>query len=657
MPAPKTVQEGHIPAPVGGLNTVSAGTAMPPGDAVQLYNLIPAEYGLRSRLGSREWHTGLTGSAGNQVRSIFYYHGSVSDGSDDRIFATTNTGIWDVSDSAAIPEWQAWEIGFDYELGAFVLTSNGQIYECVDPGISASEPTGTGTGIVDGGVLWDYVMEFPRVLEFATPSGDAGRGVFHAFATTGGHFLAYTDEVNGYHLYTESTDTWVAVAAGVTQAWEANTAYLAGNQVTNDGNVYICDQSGTSAGSGGPTGTGTNITDNSARWDYVSAVVSPAIGLSLADQNLGLEVDPANFVFVASWKHRLMFAEKDTGHVWYLGLASIAGTATRLDLEFSAKPRHGGDLVGVYNWTLDGGAGIDDHLVFVFRGGDIAIYQGTDPDSAETFALKGVWFAGAIPKGRHVVTPYGGDLLILTKNGAVPLSKIVSGGQGLGQYVTGKISNLFNTLMLAKSGIHGWSMHIHPEDNSLLVLHPTTDGANTQQLAMSLANGAWSRYRDLPMYSAAAGGGKLWFGSADGKIYVNDGYVDGVTLEDPNSYRAVEWEVLTAFQNLGSPRKKRVEMIRPVILAQNDSPEFSAVARYDFDMRSADDVTGGTTGEDEWGGATWGESTWAGSYTASRDVRGAVGMGTDLAIGIKGTATSRTVLVGIDVVFSPGGFL
>jgi hypothetical protein len=54
-------------------------------------------------------------------------------------------------------------------------------------------------------------------------------------------------------------------------AWAATTGYTATTDyVTNGGNLYQCSQSGTSAGSGGPTGTGTNITDGSCKWDYVS---------------------------------------------------------------------------------------------------------------------------------------------------------------------------------------------------------------------------------------------------------------------------------------------------------------------------------------------------------------------------------------------------
>ena len=54
------------------------------------------------------------------------------------------------------------------------------------------------------------------------------------------------------------------------QNWSTNRTYAVGDTVHNDsGKVYVCDQAGTSASSGnGPTGTGTNITDGSARWDY-----------------------------------------------------------------------------------------------------------------------------------------------------------------------------------------------------------------------------------------------------------------------------------------------------------------------------------------------------------------------------------------------------
>ena len=55
--------------------------------------------------------------------------------------------------------------------------------------------------------------------------------------------------------------------------WVASTSYIVGDRVLNGSKVYQCDTAGTSAGSGGPTGTGTDIADNSARWDYVTSTL------------------------------------------------------------------------------------------------------------------------------------------------------------------------------------------------------------------------------------------------------------------------------------------------------------------------------------------------------------------------------------------------
>jgi hypothetical protein len=58
--------------------------------------------------------------------------------------------------------------------------------------------------------------------------------------------------------------------ASCTAAWAISTAYTVGNWRHNGGNVYACVTAGTSAGAGGPTGTGTGIADGTAVWDYVA---------------------------------------------------------------------------------------------------------------------------------------------------------------------------------------------------------------------------------------------------------------------------------------------------------------------------------------------------------------------------------------------------
>jgi len=55
--------------------------------------------------------------------------------------------------------------------------------------------------------------------------------------------------------------------------WAANTVYAVGAQVTNGSNIYTCTTGGTSASSGGPTGTGSGIADNTCVWSFFSATM------------------------------------------------------------------------------------------------------------------------------------------------------------------------------------------------------------------------------------------------------------------------------------------------------------------------------------------------------------------------------------------------
>lgn len=66
------------------------------------------------------------------------------------------------------------------------------------------------------------------------------------------------------------------------QAWQASTAYALNQHVSIGGNVYVCTTAGTSAGSGGPTGTGTGISDGSCVWNYVGPVDMVLTNTSIA---------------------------------------------------------------------------------------------------------------------------------------------------------------------------------------------------------------------------------------------------------------------------------------------------------------------------------------------------------------------------------------
>lgn len=70
----------------------------------------------------------------------------------------------------------------------------------------------------------------------------------------------------------DSGDRFASVAdvtLAAATAWAPSTPYLLNDIRTNSGNIYIVITAGQSAASGGPTGTGQDITDNEVHWRFV----------------------------------------------------------------------------------------------------------------------------------------------------------------------------------------------------------------------------------------------------------------------------------------------------------------------------------------------------------------------------------------------------
>ena len=75
---------------------------------------------------------------------------------------------------------------------------------------------------------------------------------------------------------------WQCTASGWNaSAWVLSTAYVLGQMAENDtGKIYVCIVAGTSAGSGGPTGTGSSITDGTVTWKYIGTLATWTAGPS-----------------------------------------------------------------------------------------------------------------------------------------------------------------------------------------------------------------------------------------------------------------------------------------------------------------------------------------------------------------------------------------
>lgn len=81
---------------------------------------------------------------------------------------------------------------------------------------------------------------------------------------------------------TTATPTVAAITAGIfaainalmPAAWTATTAYISGQRVKNNGNIYQATAPGTSAASGGPSGTRSAIVDGTVTWKFIGPTVT-----------------------------------------------------------------------------------------------------------------------------------------------------------------------------------------------------------------------------------------------------------------------------------------------------------------------------------------------------------------------------------------------
>jgi len=234
--------------------------------------------------------------------------------------------------------------------------------------------------------------------------------------------------------------------------------------------------------------------------------------------------DTADAVHINNFKNRVWFIEKDSFNAWYLPVASIGGAANNLDL--SGLFKMGGYLMAMANWTIDNAAGVDDYAAFISSEGEVALYKGTDPSSSTTWALVGTFRMGR-PIGRRCFTKAGADVLVITTDGAFPLSKaLLTDRSQINLAATDNISNLFTADVQSSGSIYGWQPIIHPIGKKLIINIPTTEGQVAHQYVMNTTHGAWTRFTGWNAICWETLGDDLYFGGATAVYKADTGSSD-----------------------------------------------------------------------------------------------------------------------------------
>jgi len=149
-------------------------------------------------------------------------------------------------------------------------------------------------GLYDNGALVMYSGTQPASPETAL----SGNTVLVSWVFSNVAFALPTFSAGAQSALASFVAASVAPAAGGTAtfaratppAWQNSHAYALDAGVSNGGNIYQVQIAGTSASSGGPSGTAANIVDGSVTWAYVGpgpALMDYTVGTSGTDIIVG----------------------------------------------------------------------------------------------------------------------------------------------------------------------------------------------------------------------------------------------------------------------------------------------------------------------------------------------------------------------------------
>ena len=369
-------------------------------------------------------------------------------------------------------------------------------------------------------------------------------------------------------------------------------------------------------------------------------------------------VNPNKFSNVASYKRRLWFVEESSMTAWYLPVDALGGEAKPFYLTSVFK--RGGRLLYIVDWSVDGGDGLDNKLIFVSNLGEIAVYSGDDPDNAETFRVEAVFYAAA-PIGEKSFVEFGGDVYMTTVLGILPLSKILMGMMSQSpnsMSVSKRINRTLNRIVTSRSYASNWELYNLPVLQALVLVIPAVGTTPAIQFVMNTSTGAWTRL-DLPVNCGALVRGDFYFGTVDGKVMLYGGgnYKDNVKL-DGSGGESVICSLFSAYSYMGDPTTlKHWKLIRPIF--QSDQPVSYLVklnVDYDTAALAGNPQPPGQEQENPiWDVAIWDQAFWSSSFTVFRPWIGVSAMGFASALLMKAATNDVTTLVAIEYVYEAGG--
>jgi hypothetical protein len=233
--------------------------------------------------------------------------------------------------------------------------------------------------------------------------------------------------------------------------------------------------------------------------------------------------------------------------------------------------------------------------------------------------LVGVFVVGS-PIGRRCFTKYAGDLLLISKDGLLPMSQaLMSSRVNVQIALTNKIQQATSDATTSYGSNFGWETVLYPSENMLLVNVPISS-TKSHQYVMHVITGAWCRFTGWNAFCWESFNDHIYFGTTGG---VNLAW-SGMSDNGAN----INAEALQAFNYFGNPSQtKHFTMARPII-SVNAKPSIAININVDFDIEASLSVpTFSPFVAGLWDSGLWDAALWGGSVESRKDWISITGIG------------------------------
>jgi hypothetical protein len=292
-------------------------------------------------------------------------------------------------------------------------------------------------------------------------------------------------------------------------------------------------------------------------------------------------------------------------NAWYLPLNAIQGALSMIPLSGAATK--GGKLLFCASWSIDAGDGIDDKICFVTDQGEALIFTGGDPSSAANWRQEGRYNLSP-PMGMNAHIAIGGDLLIATVDGILPMSGAITKDRAELDLaaITRNIRSMWRDEAIDKRE-HHWTMCKWEEYGGVFTTLPGDVPGQHKCLVTNAATGAWARFTGWDAMCWLRLRGDMFFGTQTGRIMQADrtGYDDGVPYV---ATLVGGWEMFQSPSQTLMWRQARASFNASA--REPFVPQLSATTDYVIVIPSPPPAGDDPGLQDLWDEGLWGDALW-----------------------------------------------